>query len=120
MKNISEGGCFIETKANISKLDRFVLSFEIFQKKFNTESQAVYIGADGIGTFFMEIHPSQNELSKIIDQLANQGYPLRTPRPKWNESLIDWLKKAIKGQELIPKMDTKDSVVIRSSPHKKD
>lgn len=118
MKNISEGGCFIETKASISKLDRFVMSFEIFQKKFNTEAQAVYIGADGIGTFFIEIHPSQNELSKIIDQLANQGYPLRTPRPKWNESLAEWLKSLSRGQGLIPRPDTKDSVVIQSSPHK--
>lgn len=118
MKNISEGGCFIDTSAKLGKLDRFVLSFEIFQRKFHTESQAVYTGSDGIGTFFLEVHPSQNELSKLIDQLANQGYPLRTPRPKWNESLKEWMKDLLRGKGFVPKQDSAQSVVIQSTPHK--
>ncbi len=118
MRNISEGGCLMETAAPVERQDSLLLVFDIFQKKIQTESQVVFKGREGVGVFFTTVYPSQNDLNKLIQEMANQGFPLRTPRPKWNESLREWILSLLKGKGFVPQLDTKDSVVIRSTPKK--
>ena len=106
----------IETSLDFSRGDIFKASFEIFQKKFQTETQVVFKGLEGFGTFFVKVTPSQNEINKVIDQLAVQGYPLRTELPSLKESFKMWAKGAVKGKGLIPQAETRGDVIIRSTP----
>jgi hypothetical protein len=119
IRNISEGGALIDTTLEFTRGDIFKISFEFFQKKFSMSPQVVFKGPEGHGTFFTEVHPSQNELNKLIDQLAIQGYPLRTEQPSLKESFITWAKGAIRGKGLIPQPESHDNVVIRSTPKSK-
>lgn len=116
IRNISEGGVMIETVLDFSRGDIFNLSFEIFQKKFVMQTQVVFKGTEGFGTFFTKVSPSQNELNKVIDQLAVQGYPLRTERPNLKENFKHWLKGAIKGKGLFPQTEARGETVARSTP----
>ena len=116
MRNISEGGGMIETTLDFSRGDIFKISFEIFQKKFNMETQVVFKGIEGFGTFFTKVSPSQNELNKVIDQLTVQGYPLRTERPNLKESFTQWIRGAVKGKGLLPQTETRGEAIARSTP----
>lgn len=116
IRNISEGGALLESSVNFSRGDIFDLSFEFFQKKFKMTVQVVFKGAEGFGTFFTKVHPSQNELNKLIDQLAVQGYPLRTELPTLKESFVAWAKGVSRGKGLTPEPESQSNVVVRSSP----
>lgn len=116
IRNISEGGVMIESNLDFSRGDIFNLSFEIFQKKFSMETQVVFKGIEGFGTFFTKVSPSQNELNKVIDQLAVQGYPLRTERPNLKDNFTQWLRGAIKGKGLLPQPEARGEAIIRSTP----
>lgn len=122
IRNMSEGGALIETSLDFSRGDIFKISFEIFQKKFNTEAQVVFKGLEGFGTFFTHVSPSQNDLNKVVDQFAIQGYPLRTERPSLKESFKAWIKEALRGKGFIPQPETRGEAIIRSTPksQKKD
>lgn len=116
IRNISEGGVMIETNLDFSRGDIFNLSFEIFQKKFSMETQVVFKGIEGFGTFFTKVSPSQNELNKVIDQMGVQGYPLRTEKPNLKDNFKQWLGGAVKGKGLIPQAETRGEAIIRSTP----
>jgi hypothetical protein len=119
IKNISEGGALIETAMDFSRGDIFKMKFGMFQKKFTVETQVVFKGLEGFGTFFIDVSPSQNELNKVIDQLTIQGYPLRTARPNLKENFRHWMKDAIKGKGFVPRMETRGEAIIRSTPKSK-
>jgi hypothetical protein len=116
IRNISEGGCLIETNLEFSRGDIFKISFEIFQKKFTMQNQIIHKGHEGYGTFFTKVAPSQNDLNKLIDQFAVQGYPLRTEIPDWKQSLKLWLGGAVKGKGLLPQVEGQPQSAIRSTP----
>ena len=121
IRNISVGGAMIETPSDFSRGDIFKISFELFQKKFITEAQVVFKGPEGFGTFFTKVSPSQNELNKLIDQLAVQGYPLRTEKPDLKQHFFSWLKGLFRGKGLIPEPESSREAIIRSTPKiKKD
>jgi hypothetical protein len=116
IRNLSEGGALIDINLNFSRGDRFPLSFEIFQKKFVLEAQVVHKGNEGYGTFFTKVNPSQNDLNKLIDQMAIQGYPLRTEIPHWRESFKTWFKSFVRGKGFVPQMEGQPQAAIRSTP----
>jgi hypothetical protein len=119
IKNISEGGAMIETSLDFSRGDIFKITFEMFQKKFTAEAQVIFKGFDGFGTFFTEVTPSQNELNKLMDQLAVQGFPLRTERPNLKENFKYWMKGAVRGKGLTPQIETRGDAIVRSTPKTK-
>lgn len=116
IRNISEGGAMIETALDFSRGDIFVLSFDLFQKKFSMETQVVFKGLEGFGTFFTNVKPSQNDLNKAIDQMGVQGYPLRTEKPSLKESFKFWIKDAVRGRGFFPRAETRGEAIIRSTP----
>ncbi len=116
IRNISEGGCLLETNLKFSQGDMPKISFEIFQKKFAMRTQIVHKGRDGYGSFFIKVSPSQNELNKLIDQFAVQGYPLRTEIPTLKESFFQWLKSILKGKGFVPEVEAHPQDAIRSTP----
>lgn len=116
ISNISVGGGMIETSLDFSRGDIFKSTFEIFQKKMTVETQVVFKGLEGYGTFFTKVLPSQNELNKIIDQFSVQGYPLRTEIPSLKESFKQWARGAVRGKGLIPRTETRGETIIRSTP----
>lgn len=118
IKNISEGGALIQTELPVSRGDIFILTFELFQKNFNIETQVIFKGQEGYGVFFVKVLPSQNELNKSIDQLAIQGFPLRTPVPTLKESFKSWLKDLIRGKGLFPQHDARVPTPIISESTK--
>lgn len=106
IKNISVGGLLLQSELPFENNDFFRVNFEIFQKKFSIVCQVIHKGQEGYGVFFTEVKPSQNELNKTVDQMAMQGFPLRTPRPSKSESFKSWTKDLTKGKGIIPRPDT--------------
>lgn len=107
IKNISIGGMLIETELSMSKGDRFKIIFEMYQKKFELESQVAHVGNDGLGVFFTKILPSEESFESLISQMAQHGYPLRTPPPLALESFKDWIKDLVRGKGFTPKTESK-------------
>lgn len=116
IKNISEGGAMIQASLDFSRGDIFNVSFEIFKKKFTAETQVIFKGPEGYGTFFTNVTPSQNELNKVMDQLAIRGYPLRTQKPNLKENFKYWMKDAVKGKGLIPHVESRGDAIVRVTP----
>ena len=105
--NVSEGGLFMKTTAQLGVGDRVGVTLECQGEEITLLSHVVH-AADGAGLYGVEFEfetaSQQKTLRRFVKALRRDGVPVRQPKVHWWLSLSDWLRsvKRDPARALVP------------------
>lgn len=102
LRDISEGGAFIETTRKLTTGDTITLKMPLFGVELPVEGTVVHTGNAGFGIRFTTNAQTCTTLRRLLGVFRAMGFELRhAPEPQL-ASFLTWLRGAFSGKGLLP------------------
>jgi hypothetical protein len=112
VKNLSEGGAFVETKSDL-ELDTYIkIQFEVNKVQIDTRAKIVFKRSGDMIGHGLQFDPADKtnhkKMKMIIKYFKTTKTPLCRPIPMWDEDLKKWLRTLLKtGKGITPEIPQK-------------
>lgn len=110
IKNLSEGGLFIETDMKMNTLGRIDIDFKYKEKTYALKGEIVYgrnsNGRNGYGISLGESDAQKERVKSLISSLSEQGMLMTGRAPTDEDSFLYWIKRLLKQKKgWVPETD---------------
>ncbi len=112
IKNLSEGGLFIETDLKMNAQSRIDIDFKYKEKDYNLKGEIVYGrssgGRQGYGISLLDNETSNDSVKELIHLLSEQGALITSRSPTEEDTFTYWVKRLLTQKKgWVPEADSR-------------